>query len=321
MDKAPVERNGSTRSDKLITDYLSRHSASAASKSVEGHSSRHPLAALENLQAALSNLSVAYDFDKPAENAESKPMAMAHSGPAGSDALQHAAEATSSEVQVIRSNDIKAQSSRLQSHPIQCSPVPETACCSYTGKVQLDSNHPACCLFQHDPAGSTAPHLTNSPSTPLQTDNHSSILGRTEQSTPLLTSTSTFAGQDRSSSDDCLPGALPAAAASTPAALQHTPDYTPTVYCTPYDSSPTYAHYTMAESPPANVKERWYTPGTNLDTCDPHGVSTQLTECAFSPSHSLSRPDSPSLLYGQGSAFSADMLGKENDISSQWLTR
>ena len=210
---------------------------------------------------------------------------------------------------------------RLQSHPMPSSPVPETACCSYTSKVQLDSDQPACCLFQHDPAGSTAAHLTMSLLTPLQTDNHSSIFGRTEQSTRTLTSTSTFTEQDRLVSDACLPETLPAAAANTPAALQYTPDYTPTVYCTPYDSSPTYAHYTTAESPPANVKERWYTPGTNLDTCDSHDVSAHLTANAFSSSHSLSRPDSPSLLYGQGSAFSADILGQENDISSQWLTK
>ena len=321
-DKAPEERNGSTRSDKLITDYLSRHSASAT-KAVEVHGGRQPLAALENLQAALSNLHVAYDLNKPAKIAGSKPMVSAPSGAEGTNVPWYSARVTSNGVQVIRSNDMQAQSSGLQSHPIQCCPIPETASRSDTSKVQLDADQSACCLFQHDPAGSTAAHLDTSPSTSLQTDNHSSVSDRTEQSTPALTCSNTSAEQNMLMSDDCLPGAQRTAAANTPAAMQHTPDYTPTVYCTPCESSPTYAHCTAFESPPPNGKELWYTPGTNLDSCDSHmhDVSTHLTECAFSSSDSLSRPDSPSLLYGQGCAFSVDILGQENSMSSQWLTK
>ena len=314
VDKAPLERNSSTRSDKLITDYLSRHSASAASKSVEDHIGRQPLAALQNLQAALSNLHVAYDLNKPAKNAGSKLMATAHIGPAGSNVPQYGAGARSNQTQVIRSNAMQAQSIRPQSHTIHCTPTPETACCSDASKVQ-----PACCLLQHDPAGFTAAQLANSPSTPLQTDYHSSISDKTKHTVPTLTCIGTSAEQDMSTSDHCQPGAEPAAA-NTPATVQYTPDYTPAVYCTPDDSSPTHAHFATFESPPSNGKECWYTPGTTHDTCDSDDVATDLTECASSPSNFLSRPDSPSLLYGQGSAFSADTLGQGNDVSSQWLT-
>ena len=323
VDKVPVGRKGSTRSDKLITDYLSRHSASAASKSVEdhsGHSGRQPLAALENLQAALSHLHVAFDSDKPAKNAGSKSMATAHSGPGGTNGPHYGAGARSNKAQVLRSNGMQGQSSRLQSHPIQCSPIPQTACNSDARIVRMDQDQPACCLFRHDPADSTAAQLVTSPATPVQTDNHSSSSDRTEQTVPPSTCTSTSAEYDMLTSD-CQPGAQPAAAANTPAAMQYTPDHTPTVYCTPYDSSPTYARYTMFESPPSNGKERWYTPGTNPDTCDSYDVATHLTGCAVSPSPSLSRPDSPSLLYGHGSAFSTDVVGQGNDISSEWLTK
>ena len=317
VNKAPAESKSSTRSDKQITDYLSRHSA-FASNSLEDHSGRQPLAALENLQAALSNLHVAYDLNKPAAIAGGRPMASAPSGAEGTNVPQYGAGITSSGVHVIRSNDMQAQPSRLQSHPIQCSPDPETASCSDTRKAQLDAQ-PACRLFQCDP-GSIAAHVATSPSTPLQTDNHSNMSDTTEQSMPTLTCISTSATQYMLRSDDCVPGAQPAPAGNTPAAIQYTPDYTPSLYCTPCDLSPTYTQYTAFKSPPTNGKERWYTPGTNVDSCDSHDVSTHQTECALSRSHSLSRPDSPSLLYGQGSAFSADILGQENDISSQWLT-
>lgn len=313
-----VERN-SSRSDKLITDYLSRHSASAASKSSsEIPGARQPFTALENLQAALCNLHMAHDMNKSAKTAGSKHIVTAQSGPAdGSSMLPDVAEARSNEVHMISDNDTKAQASRLQSHPIECSPTPETACS--TSRVQLGSDQPACRLFQCDPAV-TLELRANSPSTPLQTDNHSSMSDRTEQSAPTLTCASTL---DISASDDCLQRAQPAAAAAayTPAAMQHTPDHTPSVYFTPYDSSPTYAHHAVLESPPPDGKEHWYSPGTIPDSGGSYAVGAHLTGCAFTPSHSFSRPDSPTLLTCQGSAFSADVLCQENDISSQWLLK
>lgn len=298
----------------MITDYLSRHSASAASKSSQIPGARQPFTALENLQAALSNLHMAHDMNKSAKTAGSKPMGAAHTGPAeGSSMLPYVAEARSNEVQMISGNDTKAQASRLQSHPIECSPTPETACSSYTSRVQLGSDQPACCLFQCDLAGSPSVLHDNSTSTPLQTDNHSSMSDRTEQSASVE--------QDISASDGCLQRAQSAAAAYTPAAMQHTPDHTPSVYFTPYDSSPTYAHHAVLESPPPDGKERWYSPGTIPDMGESYAVRSHQTGCAFTPRHSLSRPDSPTLLTCQGSAFSADILSQENDISSQWLLK
>lgn len=233
--------------------------------------------------------------------------------------LPYVAEARSNEVQMISCNDTKAQASRLQSHPIECSPTPETARRSYTSRVHLGSDQPACCLFQCDPAGSPSVLHANSPSTPLQTDNHSGMSDKTEQSAPTLMCASTSVEQDVSASDEVLQRAQPAAAAYTPTAVQHTPDHTPSVYFTPYDSSPTCAHHAALGSPPPDGKEHWYSPGTIADIGESYAVHTHLTGCAFSPNHSLSRPDSPTLLTCQGSAFSADILSQENDVSSQWL--
>lgn len=252
-------------------------------------------------------------MNKSAKAAGSKPIVTAHGGPAeGSSMLPHVAEARSNEVHMMSGNDTKAQTSRLQSHPIECSPTPETACKSKS-RVQLGSDQPACSLVTCDLAGLPSVLHANSPSTPLQTDNHSSMSDRTEQSAPTLTWASTSVEQNVSASEYCLQRAQPAAAASTPAAMQHTPDHSPSVYFTP--SSPTYAHHTALGSPPPDGKEHWYSPGTILDIGGPYAVR------AFSPSHSLSRPDSPTLLTCQGSAFSADILSQENDISSQWLLK
>lgn len=83
-----------------------------------------------------------------------------------------------------------------------------------------------------------------------------------------------------------------------------------------------YAHHTAVESPSPDGDERWYSPGITLETSnlDAQDAAIHTLGCEMSPGHFFSRPDSPSLLYGQGSAFSVDVLGQENDVSSQWLT-
>ena len=314
-----MEQSGSTKSDKLISDYLSRHSASAAKESPQGRQSlgRQPLAALENLQAALSNLHVAYDLNKAAKKAESTPVSQCVAE-ARSDEVRLDVD----EVQARHSNDTEQQSSRLQSHLILCSPSPETTCTSFTSKVQVASDKPACCLFQHDPAKAPSPDVATSPLTPLQTTTCSRMLDRTEQYAPVLTCTGTSMEQDLLTTASHARKAEPVSAPCTPAAVQSTAEHSPTVYCTPHGSSPVSAHiHTAIESPSPDDQEQWYTPETIPDnTFNSQEVATHLTECAFSPGHSFSRPDSPSLLYGQGSAFSADVLDQEDNSSSHWLT-
>lgn len=307
-DVAPAECCGSTRSDKLITDYLSRHSANTCLK---GHAVRQPLAALENLQAALSDLHVAYELKKPSKKTDSKPVFAHHSRPvAGYGVYQHNADARSREVQAEHSRAFtQRQSIMLQSHPIQCSPLPETASTSRASRVQATAHETECCLVQDKPAAFPS-------SAPLQTC--CSLPDTIEQKGSILTSTS-MAQDLTSESTPCRAG--PVTAAYIPADLQYTAEHSPTVYCTPHGSSPTFARQTAFESPSPNNSEQWYSPGTILDTSSlsSHDDDTHLTGCKSSADHFLNRPDSPSLLYGRGSVFSVDVLGQENNVSSQWL--
>lgn len=315
VDVAQAEQCGSTRSDKLISDYLSRHSAT---KPLQGHAVRHPLAALENLQAALSDLHVAYDLDKPAKKFDSKPVVAHHSGQAAGGRVYRYAASSRSQEDVLKADEFQSEhhltqqhSPRLEPHPSQCSPVAETACTSGASGVQITSDETGCCLVQCNPATFPSPM-------PLHATCYS-LPDEIEQESSTLNSTTT-AQDSISASTPCRADSV--TAALTPAALLYTAEHSPSVYCTPHGSSPMFAHHTMVESPSPDGDEGWYSPGMILETCilDAHDPARHPPGCDLSPGRCFSRPDSPSLLYGQGSAFSVDVLGQENDVSSQWLT-
>lgn len=314
-------RQSSTRSDKLITDYLSRQSASHASRAAQGQAVRPPLAALENLQEALSELQLAYGMSRPAVTSIRHCRLTFKAGQTADSNVDQGVRPNREQAEMNHAIT-QERSAMLQSHPIQCSPIPDTHCVSRVANEHPISEEPASRLHSLSAAASTLTGPAACPSTPVQSVCHNTEPDRAEQGSLSVAQSST---KLKDSSAIHMLSVKPAAFAYTSADAPPltTSEGTPTAYFTPHESASRSAN--QFHSPSPDGTECWYTPSTSEgsafnDDGVSHNIAIQLDH-TLSSGQSISRADSPSLLYGQGSAFSAETLGQGNDLSSQWLIR
>jgi len=101
-----------------------------------------------------------------------------------------------------------------------------------------------------------------------------------------------------------------------------------TPYFTPNSLSRRYCHGSCSQpSPPGATEEFWYTPNSAdssacIDSAFLEDFSTHSRPllAKISPGSMIDRADSPSLLYGEGSAFSKEVLEESISSLGQWLT-
>ena len=302
----------------MITAYLSRQSG--ANKLTQGGAARQPLAALENLQEALSELHLAYDLSRSAVTPTSRALPTSNSGqtagssitkfkPGGKDEMKH---------HHIAEFSAQQQSAEQQADTIQGHPASQRHDVPLVG-VHEGATDPAGRPCQHGSAQSSSADDAAEPTTPLQSGNSYRAQNRAEQSAQSMTSTSS------SSAEVYLLTSDGASQMPVPAATQTFFGTSPTVYCTPHAMHPSLNEQALSfRSPLLDDEEHWYTPmsteksALNADIASSHIAN--LSQHTLTPGDEVSRADSPSLLYGRGSAFSTDMLGQENEVSSHWLT-
>ena len=313
-DKTVARHQDSSASDKLITAYLSRQSG--ANKPSQGFAARQPLAALENLQEALSELHLAYDLSKSAVMSTSQPLNACNNGQTAGSSTTKFRPSGKRQGLHHRIVDLPAQqqSAMRQSEPNQGYPSSKIHNVPLVG-VHIDASDPAGRPCQRDSAEFAAADGAAEPSTPLQPGSRCQAQNRAEQSAQSMTSTcGSSVGMDLLTS-------APAVQLPLAALTQTNLKDSPTAYLTPHaiDPSPNELAWSCQSPSP----EHWYTPMSTANSASnaASNHTAGLAEHTSSPGHSIRRADSPSLLYGWGSAFSTDLLGQENEVSSHWLTQ
>ena len=101
-----------------------------------------------------------------------------------------------------------------------------------------------------------------------------------------------------------------------------------TPYFTPNSLSRHQCHGSSSQpSPPGATEEFWYTPNSGdssacMDNavCEDFSTHSHLYDAKISSGSMINRADSPSLLYGKGSAFSKEVLEESIGPLGQWLT-
>ena len=338
-DKTAAQRHDETTTDKLISDYLLRHSGANA-KPARQSTVRQPLAALENLQEALSDLQiqVAYDLSRSgtADNQPGNRSFKTQAATSGSGLLNsrgQTGQPQSKASSPVRVHAAERRAARLQSYPIQCSPIPDIPCVSRLNDND-DTQHSSCRLFSHasilalpaDLAAAAADLLTRMQPVDGRLPKHA------EQSDVCTKHGSSFSVQGVPTGDLVAHQPEPLVQTPAPSAAAPMPacEASPTVYSTPHVAPAIHADQALSDqvlSP--GIDTRWYTPMSSgsleADTQTATGLQDSWADrqhqqaLVNSPMHYPSRADSPSLLYGRGSAFHADTLDVANDLSNQWL--
>ncbi|KAL0048589.1 hypothetical protein WJX82_006599 [Trebouxia sp. C0006] len=101
-----------------------------------------------------------------------------------------------------------------------------------------------------------------------------------------------------------------------------------TPYFTPNSLSRHHCYGSCSQpSPPGATEEFWYTPNSaDSSTCidnaflEDSSTHSRPIDAQTSPGSVIDRADSPSLLYGEGSAFSKEVLEESISSLGQWLT-
>lgn len=307
-----------TATDKLITDYLTRHSASGSHQSAKRHIGRQPLAAMENLQEALTDLQLAVESSRPV-CASNKAALLPHSHVLdssrdyGSQAVAEAGGTIAPTRSVSQEESADLQSHTVQSYPTHCSPALDSKCVSRASTVPSVAHEHECsgATYSH----SVPCHNVAAASGPL----HEADVDRLAASGAAIASMTTDQHIDQSrvdmQSDPRTPNGNLLWEAS---ASGRTPYFTQQ-----------FQSIISSPSPHVAGDEQWFTP-TGIDSpgcetndaegCDKSYDHDYLIGAAVSPGNTLDRSDSPSLLYGKGSAFNTDVLGEDNGFLGHWLT-
>ena len=214
------------------------------------HVDRQPLAAMENLQEALSDLQLEMGCSQHVDISQHSSTHLRHDLEDGITVRDQAAPDCA--VQTVHRNSISPQFvTTSQSHPYNCLPSPNISPVSHVSRTP------------NDVAAWSAPGNTDTP------------------------------------------------------------------YFTPCDSSLQRPQSTSAPPSPSRVsKEEWYTPDSRRSSeCDVEDTANSDEVVVSTPfgadqkvGYTIGRADSPSLLYGEGSAFNTELLEQASGLSGLWLT-
>ncbi|DBA76187.1 hypothetical protein WJX77_002574 [Trebouxia sp. C0004] len=312
--KPQFRRPDPTTTDKLITDYLSRHSVPGNASFSKQRLGRQPLASMENLQEALSGLQLAVKSSRQAyAPVKSSDNAMADN--IGKDNRQRAAEAAGQAVSGTHGNQHDTAPQTSTDNPVS---LQDKDCAQQASAVASGFQQQLHQQRAHDPGCSdeAARHDIN-PDVKLR----------------LMT---TMSGSTTATATSCNDNIHDAASLhglqtdpGTPAAgIQVTIADRLTPYFTPSSLSHRRCHGSCSQpSPPGATEELWYTPNSGdssacMDNafCDDFSTQSHPFDTQISPGSTIDRADSPSLLYGKGSAFSKEILEESMGALGQWLT-
>lgn len=304
------KRPAPATTDKLITDYLTRHSAPGYASTRQF--GRQPLAAMENLQEALTELQLAVGSSRQA-CALVKPPDTTTTCRSAAKGACHASEAVSS-IPVTCHQDVAPQA---------CMPVSATDCAPNASTVASECQERR---MSPIPSGSKAPAAQeNDPDADL--DNR-----------PITCGNPTAAVHDANLQNDESTGGMQRDPGTPAGALTpSTPADSLTPYFTPNNSSlPMYQGLSLSQSSLGDHEEQWYTPpsagcsafsASNIASCEANSITNTCTLGALDTLESvvldsmLDRAGSPILLYGKGGVFSTDFLQDSNGPQGHWLTQ
>ncbi|DBA69235.1 TPA: hypothetical protein ACH3X2_012979 [Trebouxia sp. C0005] len=275
---------------------------------------RQPLASMENLQEALSELQSAVKSSRQAyAPVKSSNNVMADSF--GRDSTQRAAEAAAQAVSGNHGSQHDIASQTTTDDPVS---LQDTDCAQQASAVASDCQQHVHQHRAHDPGCNDAAAIHD-----INPDAD-------------LSHRTTMSGSATATATSCNDNIHDAASLhglqtdpGTPAAgIQVTIADRLTPYFTPNSLSCHQCHDSCSQSsPPGATEELWYTPNSGdasacMDNAFCEDVSTH--SCPFdamiSPGSIIDRADSPSLLYGKGSAFSKEVLEESVGSLGQWLT-